>query len=464
MQSVRIVVVGAGIAGLAAAYRVRERVGQAAELLIVDRSDRLGGKLRTTQLGGAVVESGAESFLMRERGTESAALRLARQVGLGDDLCHPAAVPAALVLDGQLRPMPGGTLFGIPADPEQLGPVANVVPADHDTGQPVLASGADTAVGPLVRARLGDEVVDRFVDPMLGGVYAGRADQLSLAATMPGLYAAARTEPTLRAAVRAALAASPRPAGAPVFATVRGGLSRLVAATSDAAAAQVHLGDPVRELARTSAGWELVVGSTHDPVALTADAVVLAVPAAPAARLLRGVDEVAATSVAALDYASVALVTLALPPGTELPALSGLLVPAAEGYAIKAATFFTRKWPHLAGPGAPVLVRASLGRYGEVAQLQRPDQDLVAVVRRELGALLGGWLPDPIATTVTRWGGSLPQYAVGHLDRVTSARSRLAPTLALAGAGFDGVGIAACVRSGWAAADRVVAALEQSKT
>jgi oxygen-dependent protoporphyrinogen oxidase len=206
----------------------------------------------------------------------------------------------------------------------------------------------------------------------------------------------------------------------------------------------------------------VTVGSTREATTLVADAVVVAVPGPPAARLLAGLDEAAAAAVGALDYASVVLVSLAWPPGTTLPPLSGFLVPATEGFAVKAATFFSTKWPHLAGADRPVLVRASLGRHGDVATLQRPDAELVATVRQELAAILDRALPEPVAEAVTRWGGGLPQYAVGHVERAATARAGLAATVALAGAAYDGVGIAACVRSGEEAAKAVWRGLGQS--
>ena len=249
--------------------------------------------------------------------------------------------------------------------------------------------------------------------------------------------------------------AAPRPPGSPVFASVRGGLSRLVEAVADRAGAQVRLGDPVRELTRTAQGWELTVGSTRDPRRITADAVVLATPAAPAARLLRGVSPEAADAVACLDYASVVLVSLALPAGTELPELSGFLVPPVEDYAIKAATFFGTKWAHLSG-GRGVRPRVAgpvRRRTGAAAHRRGPGR---ARPGRPGRASLGAPLPKPLETQVTRWGGGLPQYGVGHVARVRTARAGLPPRLALAGAAYDGVGIAACVRSGEAAADAVL--------
>jgi oxygen-dependent protoporphyrinogen oxidase len=451
---VRIVVIGGGMAGLAAAHRARERAGDAAEILIVDRAQRLGGKIRTGWLGGAPIETGAETFLVREQGQESAVLDLARRVGLGDDLVHPEPVGAAIVLGGQLHPIPAGTLLGIPGPGAKLGELATLDDGrDQDRGGPVLNGGNDIAVGQLVRQRYGYDVVNHLVEPMLGGVYAGRADKLSLAATVPALHEAAQREHTLASAVEAAMRAAPRPAGSPVFASVRGGLSRLVAAIEERAKAQVSLGDPVRALTRTRDGYELTVGSAASPRRIEADAVVLATPAAPAARLLRQVSPVAADTVACLDYASVVLVGLALPPGTELPDLSGFLVPPVEDYAIKAATFFTRKWAHL---GDQPIVRASLGRYGDERVLQRTDDELAALALDDLGRILGRPLPAPVQTQVTRWGGGLPQYGVGHVERVRRARADLPDSLALAGAAYDGVGIAACVRSGESAADAVL--------
>jgi oxygen-dependent protoporphyrinogen oxidase len=164
-----------------------------------------------------------------------------------------------------------------------------------------------------------------------------------------------------------------------------------------------------------------------------------------------------------LEYASVALVALALPPGTPLPELSGFLVPPGEGTLVKAATFVTRKWPHLGRDGAPVIVRLSIGRAGEEAVLQRDDAALAAQAHAELGELLGAPLPAPAASWVQRWGGALPQYAPGHLGRVAAARAALTerPGIALAGAAYDGVGIPACVASGETAAEDLVKSLEE---
>ncbi|MEQ4303238.1 protoporphyrinogen oxidase [Plantactinospora sp. B6F1] len=481
----RIAVVGGGITGLSAAVRLRDRLPADTEIIVYEQSGALGGKLRTGSLAGATVEFGAEAFLTRDpAGGDSAAVALARRVGLADALVHPAVGRAALAIGGELRPMPPGTLVGVPGDLAAVAPVARpAAERDVDEGRPLLGPDSDPTVGELVRRRLGDEVVDRLVDPMLGGVYAGRADELSLAATMPGLARAARIEPTLTGAVRAALAAAPRPAGSPVFATVSGGVSRLVAAAAETARAEIRLNAAVRELLPVPGGWRLVIGPARDPELVEVDAVVLALPARPAARLLGGVDVAVGALVGRLDYASVALVGLALPgpppddaaSGDPLPAaggavlpadLSGFLVPAIAGTLVKAATFFTNKWAHLRQPDGMLLLRASVGRHGEEHLLQRADDELASAVHRELSELLGAALPEPVESHVQRWGGALPQYAPGHLDRVTAARSALRtahPTLALAGAGYDGVGIPVCVRSGETAAEEIIKVLGVSK-
>jgi oxygen-dependent protoporphyrinogen oxidase len=246
-----------------------------------------------------------------------------------------------------------------------------------------------------------------------------------------------------------------------VFAAIDGGLSRLVTAAGVASGARLRRGLPVRGLTRTPRGWRLLLGPVPAPQTDDVDAVVLAVPGRPAARLLAGVEPDAAAPVGALGYASVALVAWALPSGTPVPERSGFLVPPSAGTLVKAATFVTSKWPHPARD-VPVVVRASLGRAGEEERLQRDDAVLAAQAHAELGQLLGTPLPVPVASWVQRWGGALPQYAPGHLERVAAARAALAdrPGIALAGAAYDGVGIPACVASGETAAEDIVKSLE----
>jgi oxygen-dependent protoporphyrinogen oxidase len=437
----RIVVVGGGITGLAAAHRAAQL---GADVVVVEQSPAVGGKLRRASLpDGTQVDAGAEAFAVRDpqTGEPSPVFELAGELGLA--LVSPGVSRAAIAGPGGLEPIPAGTLMGIPSDPALERAPYN---------GPLLAAGEDVAVGALVRNRLGDDVVERLVDPMLGGVYAGRADDLSLAATIPALAVACTEHPMLTGAVRAVLAARPRDES-PLFATVRGGPYRIIVELmARIGPDRVSTGQPVRELCRTADGrWRLTVGSARNPETLTADGVVLAVPATPANKLLAQVSTVDVP----LAYASVALVTVVLPEAA-LPELSGFLVPGTMSSNIKAVTFLDRKWPHLRQPGQ-TLARISLGRFGEEGVLQRPDGDLAELAAGELADLVG--TPRrPIAAAVHRWGGALPQYPPGHPARVAAARAALPAGLALAGAAFDGVGIPACVRSGRTAAERVVTA------
>ncbi len=427
-----VTVVGGGMAGLSAALRLAE---SGVPVTLREGSGRLGGKLRTEH----GLEAGAENFLMRDpHGGPSAAVLLCEVLGLAGEIVHPTGVPAALFVDGALKPLPRGTFLGIPGPETDLAGVATPGGSDVDTGAPVVGAD-DVSVGELVRARMGADIVDKLVDPLLGGVYAGRADGLSLEATMPGLFRLLQSEHTLAGAVgkgarpsTGRLGASPAEhsgvtgkalAGEPVFGTVPGGLSRLVEAATTRLAelgAQIHLLEPVR--------------------ALPEGPVVMAIPASKAVRLLPGHPP--------LDYASVALVTLELPP-IDLPDLSGFLVPESAGLSIKAATFFSRKWAHV----KETVVRLSLGRAGDTAILRVPDEALIHLARRDLSNVVGA-LPAPHTARVDRWGGGLPQYAPGHVRRVAAFRASLEERpIALAGAAYDGVGIPACVKSGWQAAD-----------
>ncbi len=449
-----VAVVGAGISGLAAALAVRRHGPPGTRITVLEASAQVGGKLRTSEIEGVPVDEGAEAFLVRR----PEALALAHQVGLGEDLVAPATLAASVWSHGKLHPLPKGTVLGVPTSARSLRgllPTARIARASLDLVLPRIDVGDDVAVGSYVAARLGRGVVDRLVDPLLGGVYAGRADDLSLAATVPDLARTARRRRSLLAAAREA---QPPSAPGPVFHTLRGGLVRLAAAVAAASGATVRTSCTVRDLARTATGWRLTLDSAHAPELLDADAVIVAVPAPAARRLLAAAVPAAATELGAIDYASVAIVTLAY--RAQLPRVgSGFLVPAVEGRLVKAATFASAKWPHLAGNGLAV-VRCSIGRYGETGDLQRDDGELVAGSIANL-AEMACLSNTPVAARVTRWGGALPQYAVGHLDRVARVHAavELQPGLAVCGAAYDGVGVPACIASGQRAGRAVAEAL-----
>jgi oxygen-dependent protoporphyrinogen oxidase len=462
-----VVVVGGGIAGLVAARHLAAEPGLHVTLL--EGSPSIGGKLGVSDVGGVPVDEGGEQVLVRR----PEARELIEAVGLGDDLVHPAASGAGVWSRGALHPLPTGTVMGVPTELASVAAsgllsrleLARLRAEPWGPGRPL---DADVSVGHYVARRAGRAVVDRLVEPLLGGVWAGRADNLSLAATVPQIFAGARRERSLLRAAAASRGPGPAP-GTPVFASLRGGLGRLPGAVladlQRFADVRVRTSAPVRELRRTPSGWRLTVGSARSPEAVDADAVVVAAPARPAARLLADVAPGASGDLAALDYASVGLVTLVFRDAdvAALPAGTGFLVPPVEGRIAKAATFATAKWSWYADafPGA-VVVRMSVGRHGDEADLQRDDEDLVRAVRADL-ADMAGVSAAPVASRVTRWGGALPQYAVGHLDRVVRVRSAVAaqPGLAVCGAAYDGVGVPAVIGSARAAAEQVGAWLRR---
>ncbi|WP_328751197.1 protoporphyrinogen oxidase [Streptomyces sp. NBC_00285] len=455
MSGSQVVVVGAGIAGLAAAHRLLER---GARVTVLEASDRVGGKLLPGEIAGARVDFGAESMLARR----PEAVALARAVGLGERLQPPATATASIWTRGALRPMPKGHVMGVPGTADALAGVLSdegLARIGQDAGLPRTEVGDDVAVGEFVAARLGREVVDRLVEPLLGGVYAGDAYRISMRSAVPQLFQVARSHTSLTEGVReiqAKMAANQQTG--PVFMGIEGGVGTLPLAVADSVRArggEIVTRAPVSELRReASGGWTVVAGDR----VLHADAVIVAVPAPAAAGLLRAEAPEAATELDTVEYASMALVTLAYRRAdTTLPAGSGFLVPPVDGRTIKASTFASQKWGWIADENPDVVVlRTSVGRHGETKILERDDAGLVDVSRTDLRAATG-LDATPLDTRVTRWTDGLPQYPVGHHARVARIREHVAkvPGLALCGAQYDGVGIPACIASADAAVDRI---------
>ncbi len=451
----RAVVVGAGMAGLTAARDLR---AAGWDVLVLDQRAYAGGTVRRTEVAGVTVDVGAEAMLHRR----PEGVDLARGVGL--EVTHPAVAASRIWTRGELRPLPR-SLMGVPLDLDQLA-ASGVLSAEglaRVRREPTLGPRSyehDVSVGDLVDERFGPEVTDRLVEPLLGGVYAGRARRISARAAVPQLLAHAA-----RGSVLEQAAAIPTTYDRPVFAGLVGGMGRLPEALLAALRAdgvEVRLGTTVRGLRRTAEGFALVTGPTTDPVEVHADRVVLATPAAPTGRLLADVAPVAAGELAGVETASVAVVTLALRVAEAglLGGLgSGFLVPPVEGRRIKAATFSFAKWDWVREAGAAgglLLLRTSLGRAGEERTLQADDAALVAASLADLAAATGV-AARPVDTHVQRWGGGFPQYAVGHPERVARVRAAVeqVPGLAVCGATYDGVGIPAVVASAHAAAARV---------
>jgi len=457
MANRRIVIVGGGIAGLAAAHRLRDA---GAEVVVLEGSDRAGGKLRTEEIAGVRVDVGAEAMLNRR----PEATDLAREAGLADALVHPATTSAQLWNRDRLVPLPR-TMMGVPGDVGALRQVLSrggQLRAAIEPRLPATELGdADVSIGRLVEERFGREVVDRLVEPLLGGVYAGHAREISARAAVPQVVAMLARDRSLTHAAAQALGAADAPDPVPVFAGIRGGVGHLAETIAHSLGDAIEYSATVRDLARRpDGGWHVVVGDARSPRLVAADAVVLATPARATARLLSDVAPTAALELARIDYASMAIVTMAF-RSADVPEVagSGFLVPPVDGHQIKAATYSFAKWGWVADAGAaaeePVKVlRCSIGRHREESALQADDAELVRIALADLAAATG-LRAVPVDTHVQRWGGALPQYAVGHLDRIAGVRADLEGIagLAVCGAAYDGLGIPACIAS----ADRAVA-------
>ncbi len=469
-----VAVIGGGVAGLAAAFLLKD-AGLA--VTVLEGSPRLGGKLSVSEVGGVAVDAGAEALLARR----PEGVGLIADLGLSGELQTPGTTAAGIWTRGRIRALPRRHFMGVPADFDNLAATGilsgdGLTRARQDLSLPDSARDGDESVASRVGGRFGAEVVDRLVEPLLGGVYAGRCEDLSFEATLPGLAQAARGRRSLTQAAASLLPPAPPPdqvspgsrspdlpAPPPVFTTLTGGLGRLPTALAQASGAVIRTDAMVRELARTGTGWRLTVGSAHSPEWLDADAVIVAVPGRPASRLLTGVAGTASAALGEIRYASMAIVTLAYPDAAfDAPMTgSGFLVPAVDGRSVKAVTFSTVKWPHLRERKRALhVVRCSVGRLGEDVVLQRDDAELSALAAADLRDAIGV-RGEPADWRVSRWGGGLPQYSVGHLDRVARIRADIGaqPGLAVCGAAYDGVGIPACISTARLAVDQVLAYL-----
>ncbi len=453
-----VVVVGGGISGLTAARRLSLA---GLTVLLVEGSARLGGKIDGVALGDLRVDGGAESVLVRR----PEAPALIDELGLGDLLVHPSAAKPRVYADGRAVELPPSAM-GVPTDLEALAGLLSPPGLERARREPSLPAPpltADVPIGVLLDERFGPEVTDRLLEPLLGGVYAGQSRRLSFQAVNAALFARVRGG----GALSGHAAQLRRPGDGPVFGGLDGGIVALVDALVRSLAVrgvQVQTSTTVRELVATTDGYRLTVGAARDPLAISTRAVVLATPAAATGRLLSGLVG-SAERLAAIPYASMAVVALVI-RGVR-PAGSGLLVPPGQLPTVKAVTHSSMKWDWLRERVSDIwdadvhAVRASVGRLGEERLLQIGDPELVDRTVTELRGLPGWSGVSVVESAVRRWGGGLPQYEVGHTDLVGRLRSELGGRrgLAVCGAAYDGVGIAACLGSAATAVNKITADL-----
>ena len=451
----RVVVVGGGVAGLTTAHRLltagHRGTGSGPDVIVVEADRRLGGKVRTVDVGSLSLEAGADSFVARKPW----AVDLCRELGLGADLRPPAASGAYLWTEaGLVRYLPGSA-FGIPGD---VGDVLRWpglsrrgrLRAAQDLVRRPRKEIADEALGSLLRRRLGDEATELAVAPLLAGLFAGDVDRLSVQATFPELAEWERRQGSLIRGAQAARRAGEGNGGGPMFLELAGGTSRLIEALARSVGNErMIVDDPATAVERHGGAWVVRTAAGS----LQADAVVLATPAFESARLLRDVAVVPSAELARVPYASTAVAFLVYPEGTAraLPDGTGFVVPAGRA-PMTACTWLSSKWPR-PDYGSRAVVRCYVGGVGFEELVEEPDDELVSALGRHLSALVS--LPQaPASSRVLRWRRSMPQYEVGHRELVSAVRRALPRGIFLTGSAFAGAGIPDCARdAGETAAD-----------
>lgn len=463
-----MVVAGAGISGLAAAYELQ---CAGVEAVVLEAGDRPGGKIDSAPVGGLSVDSGPDGFVARD----PAAAELCRRLGLGPELVEPAASGAFVWVDGRLCPLPARSVLGVAWTADAVAGTGAVSEQAVDALARGLARDADpllgdASVGEVLRPRVGDEVFERLVDPLLGGINAGSADQMSIEACAPPLYEAARRGGPLGPALQRVASAQDRDRDrdAPVFQSLRGGVTRIVDALAAELGEAVELATPVQSVkpeASRGAGrrWRV----TTPDGSLDADGVILACPAWESARLLEPLAPDAAAVLGDIEYADVALATFVVRDEHLARSLDGrgYLVPRSQGLLTTACSWASAKWQHYDHEGLAVL-RVSAGRTDDRRWLDLSEDELVGALASEL-AETGMVSPSDAAqgrfeARIALWPRSLPQYRPGHLQRIASVDAALAtetPGLAAIGAAFRGVGLPACIRGAAEAATAVARAV-----
>lgn len=456
MSVPHVVVIGGGISGLTAAYRLHTCTTPV-RVTLLEAAPRLGGKISTTPFGGRMVDEGPDAFLARVPwGTD-----LCRELGIDDRLISPSSSGAYVVSRGKMRRLPEGLMLGVPSRLRQIATSGIISPlgmarAGLDLVLPDNWNGRDESVGDLISRRLGREVAERLVDPLIGSINASDTFKLSAEMSAPQIADTARRHRSLIRGVRELQRQREATPDAPLFHSFNDGVGVLVDRLAKSLDDDVvKTSTAATSIEQTDEGYRVGVGTGH----LDADAVVIATPARHTAGLVRPLAPAAADTLDAIEYASVAMVTMSFRAGDVGHPLdgSGLLVPEPEGKLVTAVSFANRKWPHWTDDER-VLLRVSAGRHGDDRWLQLDDDELVNTLANEVGELLD--ISGPVLEwRVTRWVDSFPQYRPGHGQALTAAEADLAaraPGIELCGASYRGVGIPACIRQGDEAARRVL--------
>src|SRR5271157_2596481 len=460
----RIAIIGGGISGLSAAYTIEEKrqSGTDVEYVLFESSPRLGGVLVTDRVDGCLVEAGPDSFLTEKPW----AADLCAKIGLGDQLIgsNDSERKTYIVTKGKLVVMPDGLMFMVPTKilPTVLSPLFSLRTKMRMAAEwfhPPHKASEDETVAEMVKRHYGSEMVDLLADPLLSGVYGGEASQLSVRAVLPRFADMEAKHGSLGRAMLAArrkMGAAANVPARPLFTSLKEGMQQMVdALVARLDANALKTSSSVQSVMQQNDAWTVSAGYQSDQF----DAVIIATPAHAAADLLQGADENLSRDLGEIQYSSSVTVTLgydekvrrSLPPGF------GFLVPRSEGRRMLAATFVHNKFPHRA-PEDRALVRCFLGGARDEQILEASEEEILQIVRGELRQIIA-LDSEPLFTRVYKWKSSMAQYSVGHLERlqrIESLRQKL-PGLALAGNGYNGIGVPDCVRSGTEAAGKILA-------
>ena len=456
----RIAIVGGGIAGLAAAFYLERarRSGASLDWLMLEKSGRLGGVIRSEQCDGYVLEAGPDSFLT----IKPAGADFCRDLGIADQLIssNDADRKTYIVVKGRLLPLPEGLEFMVPT---RILPMATTPLFSWSTKLGMAkewfsAAGShngDESVADFVRRHFGQEMVDRVAEPLLAGVYGGDADQMSVRAVLPRFAEMERESGSLvRATLKAKKSRTKSAAPSqPLFTSLRNGMQEMVNAAAAALAMDhVRLGQTVTEIERCGSGWIVKTESRSEPF----DAVILATPAQSSATLLREVDQALVSGLRHIKYSSSAAVVLGYDRPISLPAGHGFLIPRTEGGKMLACTFVHRKFPFRA-PERASLLRCFVSSSRVPDLIAQTDHWLLSTMLAEIKEILHV-TETPLFAHIYRWDCALPQYSTGHLERVAEMEKILAgmPGLQMIGNSFHGVGIPDCIKSGKAAAEKFI--------
>jgi protoporphyrinogen/coproporphyrinogen III oxidase len=473
-----IVIVGGGISGLSAAFYARKELqarGVKAKITLIEKSGRLGGKLHTLRKDGFVIEKGADSFLARKLPI----IELTRELGIEAELTAVNPKAKTFILHkGKLHRMPPGLVLGIPTKvmpfvkSNLISPLGKLR-AGLDLVLPRREADSDESLGDFLQRRVGREVLENIAEPLLAGIYAGDTSVLSLQATFPQFHSIEKKSRSLILGMVASRKTNaketselPNIAKNSMFLTFKNGLSSLVERLIDVLQdVEVVTGCGVTKLeqAQSDGGAQEYRLTLDDGRVLTADRVILALPAPQTAALLPDLPE--KQPFENMSYVSVANVVMAFRAedvGTAASEGSGFVVPRREGRFITACTWTSTKWLHTA-PEGKALLRMYVGRAGEQEWVSMTDEEIIDRVRRDIREIMG-LTEAPLFTEVTRLMRSMPQYPVGHPDNVRRLLERVRtdlPGLQLCGSAYNGVGIPDCVRVAKGAAMAAVDGLSE---